>query len=90
MRGLGPDEEGVGVTDESDEPCERLCGSCANFRVLDDWPCGLGKWFGACALELERDLGCECGTGAMLDWLYESGRHGDDDCERPDEWFEEG
>lgn len=70
--------------------CDRLCGDCANFRVLDDWPCNPGKWFGVCDREAARDLGCECGTSKALDWASDHGRHGGDDCERPDEWFEEG
>lgn len=75
---------------ETDEPCERLCGNCANFNVLDDCPRDPCKWFGVCRIELERCLGCECGTGATLDWIYDHGRHCQDDCEKPDEWFEEG
>lgn len=70
--------------------CYRLCGSCAHFDVLDDCPRDPCKWFGVCRIELERCLGCECGTGATLDWAFDHGRHGGDDCERPDEWFEEG
>lgn len=70
--------------------CDRLCGNCASFRVLDDQPDDPCKWFGVCWLELERALGCECGTSKALDWAYDHGRHGGDDCERPDERFEEG
>ena len=70
--------------------CDRLCGNCASFRVLDDRPGNPCKWFGVCMAELKRDLGCECDTVATLDWAFDHGRHGEDDCERPDEWFEEG
>ena len=70
--------------------CDRICGDCANFRVLDDRPGDPHKWFGVCGSEVARDLGCECGTGATLDWIYDHGRHGQDDCEKPDEWFKEG
>ena len=70
--------------------CDRICGDCANFRVLDDRPLYPHKWFGVCGREAARDLGCECGTSKALDWVYDRGRHGQDDCERPDEWFEEG
>lgn len=70
--------------------CDRICGNCARFRVLDDRPGDPCKWFGVCGREAERDLGCECGTAKALDWVYDHGRHGNDDCEKPDEWFEEG
>lgn len=76
--------------EETGEPCARLCGNCANFNVLDDCPRDPCKWFGVCRIELERCLGCECGTGATLDWIYDHGRHCQDECEKPDEWFEEG
>ena len=76
--------------EETDEPCARLCGNCAHFDVLDDYPRDPCKWFGVCLIELERCLGCECGTGATLDWIYDHGRHCQDECEKPDEWFEEG
>ena len=66
-----------------------MCGNCASFRVLDDQPSDPCRWFGVCDMEAERDLGCECGTAKALDWAFDHGRHGDDDCERPDEWFEE-
>ena len=74
----------------SDVGCDRICANCAHFEFLDTMPQRLERCFGVCALELERDLGCECATGTMLDWVYEYGRHGQDDCEKPDEWFEEG
>ena len=70
--------------------CDTICGNCASFRVLDDHPRDPSRWFGVCDREAERDLGCECGTSKALDWAFDYGRHGDDDCERPDEWFEEG
>ena len=76
--------------EETGEPCARLCGNCANFNVLDDCPRDPCKWFGVCRIELERCLGCECGTGATLDWIYDHGRHCQNECEKPDEWFEEG
>ncbi|MCI5950207.1 MAG: hypothetical protein MRZ21_05960 [Coriobacteriaceae bacterium] len=76
--------------DETDEPCAKLCGNCSHFNVLDDQPGDPCKWFGVCMVELKRDLGCECGTAKALDWAFDYGRHGEDDCERPDEWFEEG
>lgn len=76
--------------DETDEPRARLCGNCARFSVLDDQPGDPCKWFGVCGREAARDLGCECWTFKVLDWTFDHGRHGDDDCERPDEWFEEG
>lgn len=65
--------------------CDRLCGDCANFRVLDDWPCNPGKWFGVCDREVAETL-----ENVGIDWVCDHGRHGDDDCESPDEWFEEG
>ena len=69
--------------------CDRLCGNCASFRVLDDQPSDPCRWFGVCWLELERDLDYGCETSETLDWVYDHGRHGEDDCEHPDEWFEE-
>lgn len=74
---------------ETDEPCERLCGNCVNFRALDDYQCDPCRWFGVCWLELERDLDHGCEASEMLDWVYAHGRHGQNDCEKPDEWFEE-
>lgn len=71
--------------DETDEPCARLCGNCANFNVLDDHPGDPYRWFGVCG----RDY-LESSEYVGLDWIYDHGRHGNDDCERPDEWFEEG
>lgn len=75
--------------EETDEPCARLCGNCANFVVLDDHPGDPCKWFGVCWQQAARDLGCECRTIKAFDWAFDYGRHGNDDCERPDEWFEE-
>lgn len=72
-----------------DETCERRCSDCVHFIVLDDWPCGLGKWFGVCAQEVERDLGRECDINKVLIWVYDHGRRGDDNCKNPSEWFEE-
>lgn len=43
-----------------------------------------------CGGEASRDLGCECGTAKAFDWAFDYGRHGDDDCQCPDEWFVEG
>lgn len=81
--------------EEESEPCPRLCGNCVHFSVLDDQPGDPNKWFGVCWLELKqielkRYFGCECDTVATLDWTFYRGRHGNDDCECPDEWFEEG
>lgn len=71
--------------EETDEPCERLCGNCANFNVLDDCPRDPCKWFGVCGREVAEDV-----QNAGLDWIYDHGRHCQDECEKPDEWFEEG
>ena len=77
--------------EETDEPCAKLCGNCVNFRVLDDYSRDPGKWFGICTAD-----SCETGPGdvadvdATLDWVFDYGRHCQDECERPDEWFEEG
>lgn len=78
------------MMNEESEPCPRLCGNCAHFRVLDDRSGGPREWFGVCWLELKRDLGRECWTGTTIDWIYQEERHGNDDCEKLDEWFEEG
>lgn len=69
--------------------CDRLCGNCVNFSVLDDHPRDPRGWFGVCWLELERDLDYGCETNKVLIWVYDHGRHGVDACERPDEWFGE-
>ena len=69
--------------------CAKLCGNCINFKVLDDASRDPCRWFGVCWLELERDLEYECEADEMLDWIYDHGRHGQDECEKPDEWFEE-
>lgn len=77
--------------DEESEPCAKLCGNCANFNVLDDQPRYSSRWFGVCIADLrEMRLGDVTDVDATLDWVYSHGRHGQDDCERPDEWFEEG
>jgi hypothetical protein len=69
----------------TDEHCDRLCGNCACFRVLDDQPGDPCKWFGVC----DREAACSI-EDKDIDWVYDHGRHGNDDCECPDEWFEEG
>ena len=71
--------------EETDEPCERLCGNCAHFNVLDDYPRDPCKWFGVCGREVAEDM-----QNVGLDWIYDHGRHCQDECEKPDEWFEEG
>lgn len=70
--------------EETDEPCAKLCGNCASFNVLDDQPVDQCKWFGVCDREAAR-----CIEDIDLDWVYYHGRHADDGCECPDEWFEE-
>ena len=69
---------------ETDKPCERLCGNCAYFNVLDDSPVDPCMWFGVCDREAARG-----NEDNDIDWIYYHGRHGVDACERPDEWFEE-
>lgn len=77
--------------DETDEPCAKLCGNCANFSVLDDYPRDAGRWFGICTADLRETWpGDVADVDATLDWVFDHGRRGQDDCERPDEWFEEG
>ena len=68
---------------------DRVCGNCRSFNVLDDASRHANDWFGVCAEGAREALGVECGTLAALDWIYDNGRHGQDGCERPDEWFEE-
>ena len=76
--------------DKESEPCAKLCGNCVNFRVLDDYSRDPCKWFGICTADP-----CKTGPGdvadvdATLDWVFDYGRHCQDDCESPDEWFEE-
>lgn len=69
--------------------CDRICGNCVNFTVLDDRPRDPCRWFGVCLNELKRDLDYGCETSETLDWVYDHGRHGDDDCESPGGWFKE-
>ena len=74
-----------------DETCARLCGNCARFSVLDDHPGDPCKWFGICKADLRETWPVDVlDVDATLDWVFDYGRHGNDDCERPDEWFEEG
>lgn len=68
---------------------ERLCGNCERFCVLDDMPRHVDDWFGFCGREMEETAPCRgCGMWRAMDWAYDHGRHGGDDCERPGEWFE--
>lgn len=68
---------------------DKVCANCERFSVVDDGPRRIDDWFGVCGRELEDDGPCRgCGMGRALDWAYDHGRHGRDDCERPDEWFE--
>ncbi len=71
--------------EETGEPCARLCGNCAHFDVLDDYPRDPCKWFGVCGRDYLEDV-----HNVGLDWIYDHGRHCQDECEKPDEWFEEG
>lgn len=60
------------------------------FNVLDDMPTDPDRWFGFCEREMEETVPCRgCGMWRAMDWVCDHGRHGRDDCERPDEWFEE-
>lgn len=71
--------------------CDRLCGNCANFTVLDDRPRDPCRWFGVCWKQaLDGFYGRSQDMPTVLDWTYSHGRHGDDDCESPGGWFEEG
>ncbi|WP_293814613.1 hypothetical protein [uncultured Parolsenella sp.] len=77
--------------DETDEPHASLCGNCARFSVLDDQPGDPCKWFGICRADLRETWPAGVAdVDATLNWVFDYGRHGNDDCERPDEWFEEG
>lgn len=76
--------------DETDEPCAKLCGNCSHFNVLDDQPGDPCKWFGVCSMQVDDEFGIWAVTDKLLDFAYDHGRHGDDDCQCPDEWFEEG
>lgn len=80
------------MTNEESEQCPRLCGNCVRFSVLDDQPGDPCKWFGVCDREVAEtleDVGITW-DDVGIDWIYDHGRHGQDDCEKPDEWFEEG
>ena len=66
-----------------------LCANCERFEVLDDMPMRCENWFGTCYMERVNELGSiPREAGDVLDWAYAHGRHGQDDCERPNEWFE--
>ena len=71
--------------EETGEPCARLCGNCVHFDVLDDYPRDPCKWLGVCGRDYLADV-----QNVGLDWIYDHGRHCQDECEKPDEWFEEG
>lgn len=75
--------------EEVSEQCAKLCGNCAHFNVLDDQPGDPNKWFGVCSMQVDDEFDIWVTTDELLDFAYDHGRHGDDDCERPDEWFEE-
>ena len=72
---------------ETGEPCARRCCACAHFRVLDDWPRCLGEWFGVCSRQIDDEFGALVRPETLLDFAYTYGRHGEDDCENPSEWF---
>ena len=77
--------------DETSVPCAKLCGDCKNFNVLDDLSCNPCRWFGVCGKRMLDDFDDKPQDIAeVLDWVYDYGKRGDDDCDRPDEWFEEG
>ena len=68
---------------------DRVCGNCRSFNVLDDGPRRPEDWFGVCGREAGEGAPCRgCGMSRALDWAYDHGRHGGDNCVRPDEWFE--
>lgn len=68
---------------------DAMCANCRHFEVLDDRPRRVEDWFGTCELERGETAPCRgCGMIRALGWAYDHGRHGGDDCERPDEWFE--
>lgn len=69
--------------------CAKLCGNCINFKVLDDHPRDPSMWFGVCSNQVDDKFGIWATTYKLLDFAYYHGRHGNDDCEKPDEWFEE-
>lgn len=75
--------------DDTGEPCARQCGDCMNFKVLDDSPVDPSEWFGVCARQVDGEFWAWTRVGTLLDFAYTYGRHGEDDCENPDEWFEE-
>lgn len=76
--------------EETGEPRARRCGDCAWFMVLDDLPLDPCRCFGVCSRQVDDEFGAWARVGTLLDFAYAYGRHGDDDCENPSEWFEEG
>lgn len=77
--------------EEESEQCARLCGNCVHFSVLDDQPGDPCKWFGVCDKRMSRDFrGKKQDVAEVLVWVYGHGKRGDDDCDGPDEWYEEG
>lgn len=73
--------------EETDEPCAKLCGNCANFNVLDDSPVDPSEWFGVCSRQVDGEFWAWVRVERLLDFAYTYGRHCRDDCENPSEWF---
>lgn len=74
-----------------DKTCAKLCGNCGYFIVMDDRPGDPCRWFGVCWRQALDDFyDREQNMPGVLNWVCVHGRHDDDDCDRPDEWFEEG
>lgn len=40
-------------------------------------------------MQVDDEFGLWATTDKLLDFVCDHGRHGDDDCEKPNEWFEE-
>ena len=68
--------------------CDDICANCELFAVLDDRPRDPRDWFGVCMEARDGQLSIEGNVESVPTWVACNGRHGGDDCEHPDEWFE--
>lgn len=50
--------------------CDRCCGTCRHWFVLDDHRRDPNEWVGCCLVEMEDELGSRCRPADALDWAY--------------------
>lgn len=61
---------------ETDE-CDRCCGTCRHWSVLDDHRRDPDEWVGCCEVGMDSELGRECRPDDVLDWAYVHMREAD-------------